>query len=64
MTNALAAVQPARAGAGQGHVMVRPRLRVAILSSGLDLAEPEVSLAQGWIWNANRAQLAAALSLP
>ncbi|MBW7057611.1 molybdopterin molybdotransferase MoeA [Paracoccus bogoriensis] len=54
----------ALAAAGQGRVAVRRRVRVAILSTGSELVEPGQPLAPGQIWNANRAQLAAALALP
>jgi molybdopterin molybdotransferase len=44
--------------------MVRPRLRVAILSTGSELAEPGMPLAPGQIWNANRSLLAGLLTDP
>ncbi len=52
----------ALAAAGQSHVTVRRRLRVAILCTGSELVEPGAPCAPGQIWNANRAQLAAALA--
>lgn len=54
----------ALAGAGRATVAVRPRLRVAILSTGSELVEPGAALGSGQIWNANRALLAAALAAP
>lgn len=61
-------IGPREAGAlaatGQPQVVVRRRVRVAILSTGSELVEPGKSLRPGQIWNANRAQLVAALALP
>jgi molybdopterin molybdotransferase len=54
----------ALAGAGQAQVAVRPRLRVAILSTGSELVEPGAQPGPGQIWNANRALLTAALAAP
>lgn len=54
----------ALAATGQAAVSVRRRVRVAILSTGSELVEPGQPLAPGQIWNANRAQLTAALALP
>lgn len=54
----------ALAGVGQATVAVRPRLRVAILSTGSELVEPGGALGPGQIWNANRALLVAALAAP
>lgn len=54
----------ALAAAGHADVAVRPRLRVALLSTGSELVAPGAPLAPGRIWDANAAQLAAALSVP
>lgn len=54
----------ALAGSGQAQVAVRPRLRVAILSTGSELVEPGNPLSPGQIWNVNRALLLAALAQP
>ena len=52
------------AAAGMAAVRVRRRLRVTILSTGSELAEPGQALAPGQIWNCNRYQLCAALTRP
>ncbi|GAB4098808.1 molybdopterin-binding protein [Sinomonas halotolerans] len=49
------------AGLGIGRVRVRPRLSVAVVSTGAELAEPGDGLAPGQIHDANTALLAAAL---
>lgn len=54
----------ALAATGLAAVSVHRRVRVAILSTGSELVEPGKPLAPGQTWNANRAQLAAALALP
>jgi molybdopterin molybdotransferase len=48
------------AAAGAGTVAVRPRPRVAVLSTGNELAEPGTPVAPGRIWDANSFMLAAA----
>ncbi len=50
------------AASGAGTVMVRARLRVAVLSTGSELVPPGQPLAPGQIWDANNALLAAALA--
>lgn len=52
------------AAAGRAEVPVRPRLRVALFSTGSELREPGERLAPGQIWNANRHHLTGALALP
>lgn len=54
----------ALAAIGKATVSVRRRLRVSILSTGSELAEPGVPLAPGQIWNSNRFALRAALATP
>lgn len=54
----------AAAAAGAGHLSVRRRLRVTLLSNGAELAEPGVALDRGHIWNVNRAMLAAQMAGP
>jgi molybdopterin molybdotransferase len=48
------------AAAGQGEVLVRPRPRVAVVSTGNELAEPGTPLVPGRIWESNSFMLAAA----
>jgi molybdopterin molybdotransferase len=48
------------AAAGQGGVLVRPRPRVAVVSTGNELAEPGTPLVPGRIWESNSYMLAAA----
>ena len=48
------------AAAGQGEVLVRPRPRVAVVSTGNELAEPGSPLVPGRIWESNSFMLAAA----
>lgn len=50
------------AGCGVASVAVRPRLRVAILSTGDALSEPGSDLGPGQIYNSNRVLLRATLS--
>lgn len=50
------------AGCGVASVAVRPRLRVAILSTGDELSEPGSALGPGQIYNSNRVLLQATLS--
>ncbi|MBB3965855.1 molybdopterin molybdotransferase MoeA [Rhizobium metallidurans] len=52
------------AATGEGQVGVRRRVRIAILSTGSELVEPDQHLAPGQIWNANRYHLSGALKLP
>lgn len=54
----------ALASCGMGKVLVTRRLRVAILTTGSELRDPDNGLAPGQIWNANRYQLRAALVAP
>jgi len=48
------------AAAGQGKVLARPRPRVAVVSTGNELAEPGTPLVPGRIWESNSFMLAAA----
>ena len=48
------------AAAGRGSVLVRPRPRVAVLSTGNELAEPGTPVVPGRIWDSNSFMLAAA----
>jgi molybdopterin molybdotransferase len=48
------------ASAGRARLLVRPRPRVVILSTGNELAEPGTPLAPGRIWESNSYMLAAA----
>jgi molybdopterin molybdotransferase len=48
------------AAAGHGTVMVRPRPRVVVLSTGNELAEPGAPIVPGRIWDSNSFMLAAA----
>jgi molybdopterin molybdotransferase len=48
------------AAAGRGSVLVRPRPRVVVLSTGNELAEPGTPVAPGRIWDSNSFMLAAA----
>jgi molybdopterin molybdotransferase len=48
------------AAAGRGTVMVRPRPRVVVLSTGNELAEPGAPIVPGRIWDSNSFMLAAA----
>jgi molybdopterin molybdotransferase len=48
------------AAAGQGSVLARPRPRVAVVSTGNELAEPGTPLVPGQIWESNSFMLAAA----
>jgi len=48
------------AAAGRGSVLVRPRPRVVVLSTGSELAEPGTPLVPGRIWDSNSFMLAAA----
>lgn len=50
------------AGCGVASVAVRPRIRVAILSTGDELSEPGSTLGPGQIYNSNRVLLRATLS--
>jgi len=48
------------AASGQGSVLVRPRPRIAVISTGNELAEPGTPLVPGRIWESNSYMLAAA----
>jgi len=48
------------AAAGRGAVLVRPRPRVVVLSTGNELAEPGTPVTLGRIWDSNSFMLAAA----
>jgi molybdopterin molybdotransferase len=48
------------AAAGRGSVLVRPRPRVVVLSTGNELAEPGSPVVPGRIWDSNSFMLAAA----
>jgi molybdopterin molybdotransferase len=48
------------AGAGHGSVVVRPRPRVVVLSTGNELAEPGAPIVPGRIWDSNSFMIAAA----
>jgi len=48
------------AASGQGSVLARPRPRVAVISTGNELAEPGTPLVPGRIWESNSFMLAAA----
>ncbi len=48
------------AAAGRGAVLVRPRPRVAVLSTGSELAEPGTPIIPGRIWDSNSFMIAAA----
>jgi molybdopterin molybdotransferase len=48
------------AAAGRGSVRVRPRPRIAVLSTGNELAEPGTPIVPGRIWDSNSFMLAAA----
>jgi molybdopterin molybdotransferase len=48
------------AAAGRGTVRVRPRPRVAVLSTGSELAEPGTPIVPGRIWDSNSFMIAAA----
>jgi molybdopterin molybdotransferase len=48
------------AAAGRGAVRVRPRPRVAVLSTGSELAEPGTPVIPGRIWDSNSFMIAAA----
>jgi len=45
------------AAAGHGSVIVRPRPRVVVLSTGNELAEPGAPIVPGRIWDSNRGRL-------
>jgi molybdopterin molybdotransferase len=49
------------AGVGRRRVLVRPRPRVVVLSTGAELAEPGTPLGHGQIWESNSFMLAAAV---
>ncbi|WP_433501639.1 molybdotransferase-like divisome protein Glp [Sphaerimonospora sp. CA-214678] len=49
------------AGVGRRQVIVRPRPRVVVLSTGAELAEPGTPLGPGQIWESNSFMLAAAV---
>jgi len=48
------------AAAGEGSALVRPRPRVAVISTGNELAEPGAPIIPGQIWDSNSFMLAAA----
>jgi molybdopterin molybdotransferase len=48
------------AAAGRGTVLVRPRPRVVVLSTGSELAEPGTPIVPGRIWDSNSFMIAAA----
>jgi molybdopterin molybdotransferase len=48
------------AAAGRGTVLVRPRPRVAVLSTGSELTEPGAPIVPGQIWDSNSFMIAAA----
>src|SRR5260370_11729493 len=48
------------AAAGRGAVRVRPRPRVAVLSTGSELAEPGTPIVPGRIWDSNSFMIVAA----
>jgi len=48
------------AAAGRGAVLVRPRPRVVVLSTGNELAEPGAPIVPGRIWDSNSFMIAAA----
>ena len=48
------------AAAGRGSVLVRPRPRVVVLSTGSELAEPGTPVVPGRIWDSNSFMIAAA----
>jgi len=48
------------AAAGRGSVLVRPRPRVVVLSTGSELAEPGAPVVPGRIWDSNSFMIAAA----
>ena len=48
------------ASAGRGQVLVRPRPRVVVLSTGNELTEPGTPLVPGRIWDSNSYMIAAA----
>src|SRR5208282_5309607 len=48
------------AAAGRGAVLVRPRPRVVVLSTGSELAEPAAPIVPGRIWDSNSYMIAAA----
>jgi molybdopterin molybdotransferase len=48
------------AAAGRGVVLVRPQPRVAVLSTGSELAEPGTPIVPGRIWDSNSFMIAAA----
>ena len=48
------------AAAGRGAVLVRPRPRVVVLSTGSELAEPGTPIVPGQIWDSNSFMIAAA----
>jgi molybdopterin molybdotransferase len=50
----------AAASAGRGTVLVRPRPRVVVLSTGNELTEPGTPLVPGRIWDSNSYMIAAA----
>jgi len=49
------------AAAGRGAVLVRPRPRVVVLSTGSELAEPGTPIIPGRIWDSNSFMIAAAV---